>query len=171
MSTMNKVLLIGRLGADPELRYTASGMAVANFRIATTEQWRDKKTGDRMESTEWHRIVVWGKTAENCGQYLAKGRLVSIEGRIQSRKWNDRDGHERIAYEIQCREVKFLDGKGVDNGVKQAVKPAQTNVPAPQAMPHESSTGIPEASLPPEEDSQYAQEAAAYVNDDDGVPY
>ena len=88
---VNKAILVGNLGRDPEIRYTASGMAVANFTIATSEKWKDKNSGEMQERTEWHRIVAWGKLGEICGEYLAKGRQVYIEGRIQTRQWEDKD--------------------------------------------------------------------------------
>ncbi len=109
--SVNKVILIGRLGADPEVRYTPSGMAVANFRIATSENWNDKQ-GQKQERTEWHRIVVWGKLAELCGQYLGKGRQIYVEGRLQTRQWDDRDGNKRFTTEIQANQVTFLGGRG-----------------------------------------------------------
>ncbi len=108
---VNKVILIGNLGADPELRYTPSGQPVANFRIATSESWVDKQ-GQKQERTEWHRIVAWGKLAELCGEYLAKGRQVFIEGKLQTRQWEDRDGQKRFTTEIQAREITFLGGRG-----------------------------------------------------------
>jgi single-strand DNA-binding protein len=109
--SVNKVILIGRLGADPEVRYTPSGMPVANFRIATSENWNDKQ-GQKQERTEWHRIVVWGKLAELCGQYLSKGRQVYLEGRLQTRQWDDRDGNKKFTTEVVAREVTFLGGRG-----------------------------------------------------------
>ena len=95
MAGVNKVILIGNLGRDPELRYTQGGTAVANFSLATTESYTDRNTNERVEKTEWHRIVAWGKTGELCSQYLAKGRTVYIEGRIQTRDWEDKDGNKR----------------------------------------------------------------------------
>ena len=115
MSGINKVILVGRLGADPEVRYTASGTAVANFRMATSEYWNDK-TGERQERTEWHRIVCWGKTAELAGQYLSKGRQVFIEGRLQTRQWEDRDGNKRYTTEIVAREMQFLGSRSDTTG-------------------------------------------------------
>ena len=109
MSSLNRVTLIGHLGADPELRYTATGTAVANFRIATSETWSDAD-GKRQERTEWHRIVVWGKTAESCGEFLSKGRCVCVEGRLQTRSWTDRDGQSRATTEIVATNVTFLGG-------------------------------------------------------------
>ena len=107
--SINKVILIGHLGQNPEVRYTPSGAAVANFSIATNENWTDK-TGQKQEKTEWHRIVVWGKTAENCKQYLAKGRQVFIEGRLQTRQWQDKDGQTKYTTEVQAQTVQFLGG-------------------------------------------------------------
>lgn len=111
---VNKAILIGNLGADPEVRYTASGTAVANFRIATSETWNDKQ-GQKQERTEWHRIVAWGRTAELAGEYLAKGRQVYIEGRIQTRQWDDREGNKRYTTEIVTQSMKFL-GSRADGG-------------------------------------------------------
>jgi single-strand DNA-binding protein len=108
---VNKVILIGRLGADPEVRYTQDGAMVTNFRLATDEQWKDK-SGERVQRTEWHRIVTFGKLAEICGNYLSKGRLVYIEGRIQTRSWDDKDGNKRYATEIIALNMQMLERKG-----------------------------------------------------------
>lgn len=108
---VNKVILVGNLGKDPEVRYTPSGQPVANFNLATSESWTDKQ-GQRQERTEWHRIVVWGKQAELCGEYLAKGRMVYIEGKLQTRQWDDRDGNKRYTTEVQATQVTFLGGRG-----------------------------------------------------------
>lgn len=115
MASLNKVMLIGNLGADPEVRYTSGGTAVANFRIATTEVW-NSKDGERQERTEWHRIVVWGKQGENCGAYLRKGRSVHVEGRIQTREWEDREGQKRYTTEIVADRVTFLGSRGEGGG-------------------------------------------------------
>jgi len=112
---VNKVILIGRLGADPEVRYTPSGTPVANFRIATSESWNDKQ-GQKQERTEWHRIVAWNKLAELCGEYLSKGRQVYVEGKLQTRQWDDRDGNKRYTTEIQAREITFLGSRGDGGG-------------------------------------------------------
>lgn len=112
--SVNKVILIGRLGQNPELRYTPAGAAVANFSIATSETWNDK-SGQKQEKTEWHRIVVWGKIAETCNQYLAKGRQVYIEGRLQTRQWQDKDGQTKYTTEVQANSVQFL-GAGNNSG-------------------------------------------------------
>ena len=116
MSGINKAILIGRLGSDPEIRYTPSGVAVANFSIATSEEWKDKDTGDKQERTEWHRIVVWRRLAEICGEYLSKGRQVYVEGRIQTRSWEDRDGNKRYTTEIIANDVQFLGTRDMSEG-------------------------------------------------------
>jgi single-strand DNA-binding protein len=108
---MNKVIIIGRLGVDPELRYTPSGKAVANFSVATSERWTDKD-GSKQEKTEWHRIVVWGKLAELCNQYLSKGRQAVVEGSLQTRSWEAQDGSKRYTTEIVGKNVQFLAGNG-----------------------------------------------------------
>ncbi len=116
MSSVNKAILIGNLGRDPEIRYTQSGMAVANFTLATNESWSDKESGERRERTEWHRIVVFGKMGETCGKYLSKGRQVYVEGRIQTREWEDRDGNKRYTTEIVASDVRFLGNRGEGGG-------------------------------------------------------
>jgi len=110
--SVNKVILIGNLGKKPELRYTPGGQAVANFNIATNERWGGKDGQPAQERTEWHRIVAWGRTAENCGQYLDKGRSVYVEGRLQTREWQDKEGQKRYTTEIVANTVQFLGGKG-----------------------------------------------------------
>ena len=130
--SVNKVILLGRLGQDPEIKYTPSGAAVCNFSVATTEAWTDKQ-GQKQEKTEWHRIVVWGKLAELCNQYLAKGRQAFVEGRLQTRSWDDKDGTKRYTTEILANSVQFIGGAtasntnaNVDKSFAQA--PAQENV-------------------------------------------
>ncbi len=112
---INKVILIGNLGGDPEIRYTQGGTPVANFNIATSESWRNQD-GGKEDHTEWHRIVVWRKLAEICGEYLNKGSKVYIEGKIRTRKWQDRDGNDRYTTEIEARDVQFLTPKGGAGG-------------------------------------------------------
>lgn len=107
---INKVILIGNLGADPEVRYTQNGTAVANFRLATTETWT--KEGKKEEQTEWHRVVAFARLGEICGEYLSKGSRVYVEGRLQTRKWEDRDGNARYTTEIVAREMKMLSPRG-----------------------------------------------------------
>lgn len=108
--SLNKVLLIGRIGRDPEMRFTPSGQAVANFSLATDESYTNKD-GQKVEKTEWHRIVVWGKQGEFVGNYLGKGRLVYIEGKLETRKWTDKDGVEKYTTEIKADKVTALDAK------------------------------------------------------------
>lgn len=108
---VNKVILIGHLGADPDMRYTPSGAGVCELRLATSESWKDKN-GQRQERTEWHRVVVWGKTAEICAKYLAKGRQVFIEGRIQTRSYDDKEGQKKYITEIIANDVQFLSSGG-----------------------------------------------------------
>ena len=108
---LNKVMIIGNLGADPEMRYTQSGTPVCNFNVATTERYKNKD-GEQVEETEWHRIVAWQRLAEICGEYLNTGSKVYIEGKIQTRKWQDKDGNDRYTTEIVAREMKMLDSRG-----------------------------------------------------------
>uniref|UniRef100_A0A7C5EX88 Single-stranded DNA-binding protein n=1 Tax=Desulfobacca acetoxidans TaxID=60893 RepID=A0A7C5EX88_9BACT len=129
---VNRVILVGNLGADPELRYTASGMAVAKFRIATSETYTDRQ-GTRQERTEWHRITAWGKLAEICGQYLSKGRLVYIEGRIRSDSW-EQEGVKRYSYEIVADTMRML-------GPGRGDREAEPTFPPPEG-------GIPEDDIP-----------------------
>lgn len=117
MAGINKVILIGRLGRDPEVKYTPSGATVANFSIATSEEWKDRDTGEKQERTEWHRIVAWRRLGEICGEYLRKGSQVYIEGKLQTREWEDRDGNKRYTTEIIAVNMQMLDNKS--GGVKQ----------------------------------------------------
>ncbi|MGD0022413.1 MAG: single-stranded DNA-binding protein [Smithellaceae bacterium] len=107
---VNKAMLIGRLGKDPEVRYTPDGTMVTNFNLATDEQWKDKN-GEKVQKTEWHRIVTFGKLAEICGNYLVKGKLIFVEGRIQTRSWEDKDGVKRFTTEIIASNMQMLDSK------------------------------------------------------------
>jgi len=110
---VNKVILVGNLGKDPEVRYTSGGQAVANLRIATSRSWTDKQSGQRKEETEWHDVEVWGKQAEQCGEYLAKGRQVYVEGRLKTDKWQDKQsGQERSKVKVVADTVRFLGGRG-----------------------------------------------------------
>ncbi len=111
MGSVNKVILVGNLGRDIEIRYTSGGTAVATLSLATTDVWNDK-TGQRQEKTEWHRVVLWGKTAETLQEYLLKGRQIYIEGRLQTRQWDDRDGNKRYTTEIRSDRVVLLGARG-----------------------------------------------------------
>lgn len=116
MASVNKVILVGNLGADPETRYMPNGDAVANVRLATTESWKDKASGEKREITEWHRVVFYRKLAEIVGQYLKKGSAVYVEGRIRTRKWQDKEGQERYTTEIEASEMQMLGGRSGAGG-------------------------------------------------------
>jgi single-strand DNA-binding protein len=133
MAGVNKVILIGNLGTKPEIRYTKDGRPVANFRLATTENWTNRD-GQREERTEWHTVVVWGKAAENCTNFLDKGRSVYVEGRIQTREWEDRDGQKRRTTEIVAQTVQFLGGPRGGGG-PPAREPASGFEPTDEAPP------------------------------------
>ena len=121
--SVNKVILVGRLGKDPELKYTASGTPFCRFSMATDDVWNDKTTGERQEKTEWHNVVVWDRLAEICNQYLTKGRLVYIEGSLQTREWDDQEGNKRRTTEIRARDMVMLGsgpGEGAGGGQRRA---------------------------------------------------
>jgi single-strand DNA-binding protein len=167
MASVNKVILIGNLGADPESRFAPSGDAICNIRLATTETWRDKNTGERREATEWHRVAFFGKLAEIAGQYLRKGSQVYIEGSLRTRKWQDQSGQDRYTTEIRADEMKMLgrreggdapmrggEGGGWDAGAQSA--PArQAAAPAQRAQPQ---------SAPP-------QQSGGFGDFDDDIPF
>ena len=121
MASVNLAIIIGYLGKDPDTRYLTSGDAVCTLSVATSESWKDKATGDKKEATEWHRVTAFGKLAEICGQYLKKGSLVYIEGKIQTKKWKDKDGQDRYTTEIRADTMKMLGGK---DDARQVEKPA-----------------------------------------------
>jgi single-strand DNA-binding protein len=126
---VNKVILVGNLGQDPEVRYSPSGSAMANVSVATTDQWKDKQTGEKQEKTEWHRVVFFGKLAEIVGEYLKKGSQVYIEGRLQTRKWQGQDGQDRYTTEIVASEMQMLGGRPAAGGGQQSSSPAQQQTP------------------------------------------
>jgi len=140
---INKVILIGNLGADPEVRYMPSGGAVANVRLATTDSWKDKQSGEQQERTEWHRVVFFGRLGEIAGEYLRKGSKVYVEGRLQTRKWQGQDGQDRYSTEIVANDMQMLDSRGgaapfqeapaQDQGFNQS--PPPRTQPAPQQGP------------------------------------
>ncbi len=133
---INKVILIGNLGNDPDVRYTSGGSPIANVSVATSESWRDKETGDMQERTEWHRVVFFSRLAEIVAEYLRKGSKIYVEGRLQTRKWQDRDGNDRYTTEVVANEMQMLDSKGASGGVAGTSaptrKPAATNAPVQQ---------------------------------------
>jgi len=150
MIGVNKVILIGNLGKDPELRYTPAGQPVATFSLATTERWNDK-SGQRQDRTEWHNIVAWGKLGELVNQYLKKGRSAYIEGRITNRSWDDKDGNKRYKTEIVATEIKFLGTAGqssggtTDSSVDQSMPDYDMRGPA---APEPAHMNVPEDDLP-----------------------
>ena len=149
MASVNKVILVGNLGRDPELRYTQSGQAVANFTLATNEKWT-AKSGEREERTEWHRVIAWGRTAELCAEYLAKGRTVYVEGRLQTREWEDREGQKRRTTEVVAQTVQFLGGRGAAGAGGSGGRSAPPEEAPPEEAPPESGASAP--SPPPEDD-------------------
>ena len=138
---VNKVILVGNLGKDPEVKYTASGAAVANITVATSESWNDKQTGEKQEKTEWHRVVFFRRLAEIAGEYLRKGSQVYIEGKLQTRKWQDQSGQDRYTTEIVANEMQMLGGRGGEAGARpqqgsggfRSNAPAQPAAAQPQA--------------------------------------
>ena len=144
--SVNKVILVGRLGRDPEARYMPNGEAVTNFSIATDEQWRDRN-GERQTRTEWHNVTLYGKLGEIANQYLRKGSQVFIEGKIQSRKYTDKDGIERMVYNIIGNEMKMLGNRndGSDSGNNNAAPPTSSNPPpaAPRRQPPQQTPTTP----------------------------
>ena len=131
---INKVILIGNLGKDPEVRYTPNGLAVANLTIATSESWKDKQSGEQVERTEWHRIVMYQRLAEISGEYLRKGSKIYLEGRLQTRKWQDKTtGQDRYTTEIVANEMQMLDSKGGSGGTESMPSQEKTTATAEAA--------------------------------------
>ena len=133
MASINKVILIGNLGADPEMRATAAGESICNLRLATTDKWKDKATGEARETTEWHRVVLYRRLAEIAGEYLKKGSPVYIEGRLRTRKWQDKDDNERATTEIEGNELKMLGGKpsGSESRAPSSARTPNSATPVP----------------------------------------
>jgi single-strand DNA-binding protein len=163
MASVNKVIIVGNLGRDPETRYMPNGEAVTNVAVATTESWKDKNSGDKKEVTEWHRITFYRKLAEIAGQYLKKGSSVYIEGRLQTRKWTDKDGVERYTTEIIADSMQMLGGRpGAGGGSASMDDDYGSSAPAPR----QSSGGGGSAPRPA------AKPAASNFNDmDDDIPF
>jgi single-strand DNA-binding protein len=153
MASVNRVIVLGNLGKDPEVRYTPNGNAVCNLRLATTRNWKDKSTGDKVEETEWHSVVLYDRQAEIAGEYLRKGRPVYIEGRLKTRKWQDKDGNDRYTTEIVAESMQLLGGRdgGDDAGgggadrsdrSERSERPAAAPRPAPTKPAAKSSTSF-----------------------------
>jgi single-strand DNA-binding protein len=157
--TLNKVILIGRLGADPEVRYMPNGGAVTNLRLATNDGYKDKNTGQFVENTEWHRVVLFNKLAEVAGQYAQKGKLLYIEGRIRTNKWQDQSGQDRYTTEIVANEMQFLGG-GRDDQTSEA--PAFPKPAAQKSMPKGGDTPPPNNAMAPEMEGKF---------EDDDIPF
>ncbi|HEX6464155.1 MAG TPA: single-stranded DNA-binding protein [Vicinamibacterales bacterium] len=129
MGSVNKVILVGNLGRDAELRYTPGGAPVATLNLATTEVWNDKTSGQKQEKTEWHRVVLWGKSAEALSEYLTKGKQIYVEGRLQTRKWQDKDGNDKYSTEIRSDRIVLLSGGG-GGGARAPQRSPGTATPA-----------------------------------------
>ena len=140
---VNKAIIVGTLGQDPEVRYTANGGAVANISVATNESWRDKATGEAQERTEWHRIVMFGKLAEIAQQYLKKGSQAYFEGRIQTRKWQDQSGNDRYSTEIVANEMQMLGGRGAGGGAPMDSPGQSQPQPGAQSQPQSGAQSRP----------------------------
>lgn len=146
---VNKVILVGNLGKDPEMRYTADSKAVANLTVATAEQWKDRNTGQNQEKTEWHRVVAFGRLAEIMGEYLKKGSQVYIEGKIQTRKWQDQQGQDRYTTEIVANEMQMLGGRaGGSADFGSAAAPTQQRAPAQQQQQQQHAPAAQQQSAP-----------------------
>ncbi|MBT7952190.1 MAG: single-stranded DNA-binding protein [Gammaproteobacteria bacterium] len=146
---VNKVILVGNLGNDPDIRYTAGGAAVANISLATTDSWKDKESGEQQDRTEWHRIVFFGRLAEIVGEYLRKGSQVYVEGRLQTRKWQDKSGNDRYTTEIVANEMQMLGGRGGSGGGmgnnEQSPPPMSESSPGPSSGSGSGSGSAPAA--------------------------
>jgi single-strand DNA-binding protein len=165
MASVNKVIVVGNLGRDPEVRYTASGSAICNATIATSRQWKDKTSGERQEETEWHRVVFYDRLAEIAGEYLKKGRSVYVEGRLKTRKWTDKDNVERYTTEIVATEMQMLGGREGGGGMGGG---------AGGGMGDEGSGSAPQRSAPPAKPapSKPTQKSATGFDDmDDDIPF
>jgi single-strand DNA-binding protein len=144
--SVNKVILVGRLGKDPELKYTPSGTPVAKFSLATDESYKDR-SGERKTTVTWHNVVAWNKLAEICGEYLSKGKVVYIEGKIQSRQWNDKDGNKRTSFEIVANQMQMLNPKENGGAPPESRKP-ESRRSAPTPPPVEPDSEISDEDIP-----------------------
>ena len=159
MASVNKVIIIGNLGRDPEVRYTPNGSAVCNVSVATTRSWTNKDSGDKVEETEWHRVVFYDRLAEIAGEYLKKGRSVYVEGRLKTRKWQDKDGAEKYTTEIIAEEMKMLGGReGLGGGAEDGGGGGYSERPQPASRPAAAARGAPKSST-------------GFDNMDDDIPF
>ena len=160
MASVNKVIIVGNLGKDPEVRYAPSGSAICNVTIATSRQWKDKTSGEKQEETEWHRVVFYDRLAEIAGEYLKKGRPVYVEGRLKTRKWTDKEGVEKYTTEIVAAEMQLLGGReGGGGGGGDDAGGGQRSAPAPRPA-----AGRPATSAP-------AKSSTGFDDMDDDIPF
>lgn len=159
---INKVILVGNLGKDPETRYFPDGGAVTNVTLATSESWKDKNTGEQQERTEWHKVSFRGRLAEIAGEYLRKGSKVYIEGKLQTRKWQDQQGNDRYTTEIQANEMQMLDGKGGNSGNDDYNQAPQQNQRPQQNQ---------QQARPQQQQQNYSQPAEMSAGFDDDIPF
>jgi single-strand DNA-binding protein len=164
MASVNKVILIGNLGRDPEMRYTANGSAVCSLRLATTRNWKNRETGDKMEETEWHSVVLYDRQAEIAGEYLKKGRPVYIEGRLKTRKWQDKEGTDRYTTEIVADSMQLLGGREGMGGGSGAEDEGAGGHAAQRAAP--ASRPVAQAAAKPA-----AKSVTGFDNMDDDIPF
>jgi single-strand DNA-binding protein len=155
---INKVILVGNLGGDPETRYTASGAAITNITIATSESWRDKQTGENQERTEWHRVVFFNRLAEIAGEYLRKGRQVYVEGALRTRKWQGKDGQDRYTTEIVANEMQMLGGRPGEASARPAGGGFRDSQPAKQDQAPAQQSQAPAESAPAPVEDNFAED-------------
>lgn len=165
---VNKVILVGNLGNDPEVRYTPTGSAVANVSLATSETWRDKQSGELQEKTEWHRVVFFNRLAEIVGQYLRKGAKIYVEGSLRTRKWTDKSGVEKYTTEIVASEMHMLDSKAA-SGFEKATQ--QSSFSAQGSEPVANFATSPSTQSGPEIDNGFAEHGTDHVIHDDDIPF
>ena len=167
MASVNKVIVIGNLGRDPEVRYTPNGAAICNVSIATTRNWKDKSSGEKVEETEWHRVVFYDRLAEIAGEYLKKGRPVYVEGRLKTRKWADKDGVEKYTTEIIANEMQLLGGRegmGAPGGAEEEGGESRQGYARPPAAARAPAAAAPRAAAP-------SKAASGFDDMDDDIPF
>ncbi len=172
MASINKVIVIGNLGRDPEVRYTPNGAAVCNVSVATTRNWKDKTSGDKVEETEWHRVVFYDRLAEIAGEYLKKGRSVYVEGRLKTRKWADKDGKDNYTTEIVAEQMQLLGGReggggGGSYGGQQGAGEENQEMSAPSSRPAQASRPAQSAAPRPAP----SKSSTSFDNMDDDIPF
>ena len=170
MASVNKVILIGNLGRDPEVRYTPSGAAVCNVTVATSRTWKNKDSGEKMEETEWHRVIFYDRLAEIAGEYLKKGRSIYVEGRLKTRKWTDKDGVEKYTTEVIAQEMNMLGGREGGGGGGSAEDEggggySERSAPAQRSAPASRPAAQPAAKPAPQ------KSATGFDNMDDDIPF